>query len=74
VLLYGWVQLTVVANGWSVGEDDAGAVGNDDGIRLAAGDKDGFGCGELDAAGALVQLASTVAATSANVPASRMLF
>jgi len=68
------VQLTVVVNGWSVGEGDAGAVGSADGIELAAGDKDGFGDRELDAAGALVQPASTVAATSANAPASLMRF
>jgi hypothetical protein len=41
---------------------------------LAAGDKDGFGDGELDATGALVQPASTVAVTSANDPASLMRF
>jgi hypothetical protein len=74
VLLYGWVQLTVVENGWSAGEGDADAVGRADGIGLAAGDKDGFKDGELDAAGALVQPASTVAATSANAPDSLMQF
>jgi hypothetical protein len=68
------VQLTVVANGWSVGEGDAGAVGSADGIGLAAAVKDGFADGELDAVGALVQAASTVAATSANGPASLMWF
>jgi len=74
VLLYGWVQLTVVVNGWSVGEGDAGAVGSADGNGVAAGEKDGFEAGELDAAGALVQPASNVAATSANAPASLMRF
>ena len=74
MLLYGWVQLTVVANGWSVGDADAGAVEGADGIGRAAGDKDGFVDGELDTAGALVQPASTVAATSANAPASLMRF
>jgi hypothetical protein len=74
VLLYGWVQLIVVVNGWSVGEGDAGAVGSGDGIGLVAGDWDGFGDGELDATGAFVHPASTVAATSANAPASLMRF
>ena len=66
--------MTVVANGWSLSEGDGGAVGSADVIGFAAGDKDGFWDGELDAAGALVQPVSTVAATSANAPASLIRF